>query len=105
MLRDRTSNWDMVRTRGYRATLVGTRGETTRDNSCQRAIHSRSIEPFEKRELLRIRNRSIRKRGDCLARDMIVTNDLASGVELLGCGKVGSVSVGKITSLHALDAQ
>ena len=64
MLGDRTNRWDMVRARGYRATLVGTWAETTRDNGCQLAIHSRSIEPFEKHELLGITNRRIRKRGD-----------------------------------------
>ena len=36
---------------------------------------------------------------------MVVTNDLASGVELLGRREVGSFGIGEITSLHALDAQ
>jgi len=95
----------MIRSRGYRAGPVETWAETTRDNGSQRAIHSRSIEPFEKRELLGIRNRSIRKGIDCLASDMIVTNNLASAVELLGRREVGRVSVGEIASLHAFSAQ
>ena len=36
---------------------------------------------------------------------MIVTDDLASGIELLGCRKVGRLSISKIAVLHALDIQ
>jgi hypothetical protein len=95
----------MIRTRAYRAGPVVTWAKTTRDYGSQLAIHSHIVEPFEKGERLRIKNRSIRKRLDLLDNYMIVTDIYALSVDLRGRREVGRLGVGEIAILHALNAQ
>jgi hypothetical protein len=80
-------------------TFVQTLGDLCRENTAL----SLGVQAFEERETRRVSGISLVERCDLLNGDMLVTLDvLRVGVDLLGCGIVVLVRVGKETGLEVL---
>jgi len=103
-------NWHdnalVVRSSGDGRDPVYTSREAVSDDRREVAILvSGCVETLEESEDTRVCGLRRVKSVNLFNDDVIVSNDLSSIVQLLGCSKVGGVSVGEVASLHSLRIQ
>jgi hypothetical protein len=105
MLGDSDKTWRMVRIGIDRAHTVNACRETSCDRLSYDTINSRCVKSLEKCENIGVLRCGRGKGADVLDRNVRVTNDVASPVDLLGCRIVVGISVDEVAGFEVVDRQ